>query len=180
MQREALSGPPRAGSQDDVNAETASASFDARERAIRVPRRRPERGGQPSRNPSGKDVGKCGRRLPARPPAGKGYVRRMGERLAASSSSRKPRRAHRPHRFSLLRAARRRFPGILAPEWKRTCWKKKPQYEFGQRMVARQIGRCVPLAWWGAPACRPALIDWAQKTDWRNVLLLQLAGGRPP
>lgn len=52
---------------------------------------------------------------------------------------------------------------------------KKPQYEeFGPRAWwLYQIGRCVPLAWWEAHTglSPEALIDWAQKTDWRNVLL---------
>ena len=107
-----------------------------------------------------------------------GYVRRMGERLAAcivvpeakggligriASAFSAPLPAVEP-------------PESFDPEWKKDLLEeKKPQYEeFGQRAWwLYQIGRCVPLAWWEAHTGLPpeALIGWAQKTDWRNVLL---------
>ena len=107
-----------------------------------------------------------------------GYVRRMGERLAAcivvpeakggligriASAFSAPLPAIEP-------------PESFDPEWKKDLLEeKKPQYEeFGQRAWwLYQIGRCVPLAWWEAHTGLPpeALIGWAQKTDWRNVLL---------
>lgn len=86
-------------------------------------------------------------------------------------------RAHRAYRLSLLRAAPgRRAPGILRSRVEKgLAGRKKPQYEeFGPRAWwLYQIGRCVPLAWWEAHTglSPEALIDWAQKTDWRNVLL---------
>lgn len=76
-------------------------------------------------------------------------------------------------------------PESFDPEWKKDLLEeKKPQYEeFGPRAWwLYQIGRCVPLAWWEAHTglSPEALIDWAQKTDWRNVLLRSWLGGRPP
>ena len=186
MQREAYLKSLRA--QDPAKArelfETASASFDARERAAFA--------GCLGEGLSAADeafletllekdrsreVRQAAASLLVRLPES-GYVRRMGERLAAcivvpeakggligriASAFSAPLPAVEP-------------PESFDPEWKKDLLEeKKPQYEeFGQRAWwLYQIGRCVPLAWWEAHTGLPpeALIGWAQKTDWRNVLL---------
>ena len=107
-----------------------------------------------------------------------GYVRRMGERLAACIVVPEARGGLIGRIASAFSAPLPAVepPESFDPEWKKDLLEeKKPQYEeFGPRAWwLYQIGRCVPLAWWEAHTglSPEALIDWAQKTDWRNVLL---------
>ena len=186
MQREAYLKSLRA--QDPAKArerfETASASFDARERAaftgclgeglstadeafletlLEKDRSKEVRqaAASPARPPAGKRLcpahGRTPCRLHRRPGGQGGLIGRIASAFSAPLPAVEP-------------------PESFDPEWKKDLLEeKKPQYEeFGPRAWwLYQIGRCVPLAWWEAHTglSPEALIDWAQKTDWRNVLL---------
>lgn len=186
MQREAYLKSLRA--QDPAKArerfETASASFDARERAAftgclgeglsAADEAFLETLLEKDRS---KEVRQAAASLLVRLPES-GYVRRMGERLAACIVVPEARGGLIGRIASAFSAPLPAVepPESFDPEWKKDLLEeKKPQYEeFGPRAWwLYQIGRCVPLAWWEAHTglSPEALIDWAQKTDWRNVLL---------
>ena len=186
MQREAYLKSLRA--QDPAKArerfETASASFDARERAAftgclgeglsAADEAFLETLLEKDRS---KEVRQAAASLLVRLPES-GYVRRMGERLAACIVVPEARGGLIGRIASAFSAPLPAVepPESFDPEWKKDLLEeKKPQYEeFGPRAWwLYQIGRCTPLAWWEAHTglSPEALIDWAQKTDWRNVLL---------
>ena len=195
MQREAYLKSLRA--QDPAKArerfETASASFDARERAAftgclgeglsAADEAFLETLLEKDRS---KEVRQAAASLLVRLPES-GYVRRMGERLAACIVVPEARGGLIGRIASAFSAPLPAVepPESFDPEWKKDLLEeKKPQYEeFGPRAWwLYQIGRCVPLAWWEAHTglSPEALIDWAQKTDWRNVLLRSwLEAARP-
>lgn len=107
-----------------------------------------------------------------------GYVRRMAGRLAACITVPEAKSGLLGRIASAFSAPLPSVepPESFDPEWKKDMLEeKKPQYEeLGQRgWWLYQLGRGVPLAWWEAHTglSPEALIDWAQKTDWRTLLL---------
>ena len=107
-----------------------------------------------------------------------GYVRRMTGRLAACITVPEAKSGLIGRIASAFSAPLPSVepPESFDPEWKKDMLEeKKPQHEeLGQRgWWLYQLGRGVPLAWWEAHTglSPEALIDWAQKTDWRTLLL---------
>ncbi len=185
MQREAYLKSLRA--QDPAKArelfETASASFDARERAAFTACL--GEGLDAADEPfleallakaRSKEVRQTAASLLVRLPES-GYVRRMTGRLAACIAAPEAKSGFMGRIASAFSTPLPTVepPESFDPEWKKDMLEeKKPQYEeFGQRAWwLYQLGSCVPLAWWEAHTglSPEALIGWAQKTDWRKEL----------
>ena len=189
MQREAYLKSLRA--QDPAKArerfETASASFDARERAAftgclgeglsAADEAFLETLLEKDRS---KEVRQAAASLLVRLPES-GYVRRMGERLAACIVVPEARGGLIGRIASAFSAPLPAVepPESFDPEWKKDLLEeKKPQYEeFGPRAWwLYQIGRCVPLAWW---ACRPKPSSTGRRKP-TGETCCSAAGWRPP